>query len=204
MPPSGKASVAPACVCTSPISWLALPPPLPHALPRPPPLLPPLSPAGLSQLQGALAPEHGVPAGPPPRVQGQPACRCAGGWGGPAQWEEVGLWAQSPPWSSQPGPSLSEVGWAGELQREEGEGLTVWDGRSRGRRTGAPPSVASRTLGGKALTRRVRSALSGPARPSSQPPAGCALRAKPLSPNLFQQGAGPPCAGGRAVTGGSS
>lgn len=73
-----------------------------------------------------------------PRVQGQPVCRCAGGWGGPAQGEEVGLWAQSPPWSSPPGPWLSEGGWAGEPQREEGEGLTIWDGRSRGRRTGAP------------------------------------------------------------------
>lgn len=70
-------------------AWLAPPPPLPHAPPRPPPLPPPVS-GGSQPLQGALASKHGGPRGGLLRVQGQPVCRCAGGWGGPARDEEVG------------------------------------------------------------------------------------------------------------------
>lgn len=67
-----------------------------------------------------------------------------------------------------------------------------------------PPECRIQDAGWKSTDPPCRSALSGPARPSSQPPAGCALRAKPLSTNRLQQGAGPPCEGGRAMAGGAS
>ena len=70
--------------------------------------------------------------------------------------------------------------------------MTVWDGGSRGRGTGDCPRDVFKTLGGKALTRHVRSVPSGLVRPSPQLPAGCALRAEPLSPNRHPRGSEPP------------
>lgn len=162
MSPFGKAFLAPACVCTSPISWLALPPPLPpHSalalrlcrllslrrvsacfkVPSPPP-------------HRALG--RGLPCPDPGSAPPQGATP-SGGLGSQRTGEGVGQprqnkwgWDRFPHYSPAWTVALRR-GWAGELQREEGRGLTVWDGGSQGRGTGDCPREVSRTLGGKAL-----------------------------------------------------
>lgn len=149
----GQASRAPACVCTSPISWLALP----HTQPRLCHLL------SLRRVSACFKVPHlceqGPRQGPPPSSPGaphpSPGSAPRGGlplavWV-PVNWEV--RWA-NPGGGSGPGgsvlphdPPCSDRGFqkAGGLQREEGEGVTVWDGGSRGRGTGDRPRDVFKT-----------------------------------------------------------
>lgn len=113
----------------------------------------PLSPAGLSLLQGALASKHGVLAGVSSQSRDS---LCAAALGGGVGRPGMRRWACGLSLPRDP-PRLDlrsqKGGWAGEPQREEGEGLTGMDCPGEGGHV-PPTKCRIQDSGGKALGRQ--------------------------------------------------